>query len=414
LISRRGAVLGGLFLVLLTAIVTWGLATGAYGGGPGMRGLVRSLLRGTGFANLAVGLALVETRSAQVVHPDQLAQAALRGAVASLGDPYSQYLTPGAYRALLGNAAGRYTGIGIELQQDAEGDPVVDRVVAGSPADLAAYAGQPAGSAPGLRAGDRILRVDGQDAAGMDPGLLRSLIVGPAGSQVRLQVLRPAPAGPGQTLAFTLTRRAIELQAVTWAVLPGGIGYLAIAMFTQQSGPQMQAAVAALQARHVGAIVVDLRDDPGGLITAAQQVARYLLPGGVLAYLQPRGGARQAVAVTAPLPLGVPYAVLIDGHTASAAELVAGAIQDDGAAPLLGAPTFGKGSVQQVFPLAGGAALKLTVAHYLTPRGRVVDGVGITPDRAVPFPGQSADAMGQVATDPQLAAAVALLQARGA
>ena len=93
---------------------------------------------------------------------------------------------------------------------------------------------------------------------------------------------------------------------------------------------------------------------------------------------------------------------------------MAGAIQDDGAAPLLGAPTFGKGSVQQVFPLAGGAALKLTVAHYLTPRGRVVDGVGITPDRAVPFPGQSADAMGQVATDPQLAAAVALLQARGA
>lgn len=161
-------------------------------------------------------------------------------------------------------------------------------------------------------------------------------------------------------------------------------------------------------------MVLDLRNNPGGVLGAAVEVSRYFLPGGVVAYLQPRSGARVAFDVPSPRPLSMPFAVLINRNTASAAELLAGAIQDDHAAPLIGEQSFGKGVVQRVFPLSGGAALKLTVARYETPKGRDLGGKGLTPNMVVAFPGASSTTLGDPATDPQLAVAIARLEGRSA
>lgn len=428
MVSRRTAVLGGLLLVLLTFLATWGLASGVYAGPFGGRAALRGLERTPGFANLVRGLALLQEQ--YLVPPDMAAvsQAALRAAVASLGDPYSAYLNPQDYRAVRGSASGRYSGIGVEVEAGGSAGPMVTRVFPGSPAATTPYAGEAPGHQPGLLPGDRLVAVDGTPVAGMDPAAVRGRIVGPSGTTVRLEVARPvvagsappapAPAagapppaaGPGILLTFTFTRRAVEVQSVAWKALGGGIGYLDIEMFNSRTPAEVGAALTSLRAAGVRRLVLDLRDNPGGLLSSAVDVSRYFLPGGVVASLQPRSGPATVYRVASPMPLQMPLLVLVNHGTASAAEILAGAIQDDGAAPLLGSRTFGKGVVQRIFPLAGGAALKLTVGRYLTPRGRDLGGQGLTPDVSVSFPGATPATMGDPATDPQLAAAVRMLQ----
>ncbi len=411
MVSRRAAAAGGLALVLVTALLTWRIVTAFPGGLSGPRG------EGAAVAAVASGLRVIERRSLVPPNPQRLAAAVLEAAVSSLRDPHSSYLGPAAYAALRGAAAGRYSGVGIAVVQDAAGYPVVDRVVAGSPAALAAPRGAPPGRAPGLRPGDRLLSVNGRSIVGTDGATVRALLAGPAGTEVTLRILRPARARPAaaEQLTFTMVRRVLTVSALTWRALPGGVGDIAIAAFNARTPLEMASAVRALRARHVTGMVIDLRDDPGGLVSAAEQVARYLLPGGVVAYLQPRSGVRVPLPVPRPLlPLGVPYVVLVNGYSASAAELLAAAVQDDRAAPLVGERTFGKGSVQQIFPLPGGGALKLTVAHYITPGGRDVDAVGVRPDVEVAFPRATPARLGHLATDPQLAAAVALLARKAA
>lgn len=402
-VTRRAALIGAVLLVCATAALTWRLVSAPPGAG----------LRSPPAAAVAAGLGLIERRALHPPDPGRLAEAALRGAVSAVGDPHSAYLDPASYAALRAGAAGRHSGVGLVLIAGRGGDPVVDRVVAGSPAAMSAYTGAAPGAAPGLRPGDRLLSVDGRPTAGSGAAAVRGWLAGAPGTEVRVAVARPLAAGGSRRLEFVLVRRVFTVSAVSWSLLPGRIGDIAIAGFNAETAPQLAAAVAALRARGARAVVIDLRDDPGGLVSAAQQVARYLLPGGVLGYLQPGRGARQPVPVPRPLrPLGLPYAVLVNGYSASAAELLAAAVQDAGAAPVVGQRTFGKATVQRVFPLPGGAALKLTVARYLTPAGRDLGGRGVTPDVLIPFPDPPPGRIGRPATDPQLAAAMVLLQRR--
>ncbi len=405
MVSRRTALLGGIFLVVLTAIVTWGLATGAYGLRPGIRGQLNALLHARGGADLVQGLLLIQNRSLRAPNTQDVNQAALEGAVQALGDPYSSYLSPSAYQALRNSAQGQYSGIGIEVDSSETGRIVVFRVFPGSPAATTPFQGEPPGQPVGLEAGDVIVSVNGASVASEDKATVRAKVVGPAGSVVLLQVDRP---GVG-LLTFRLTRRPVALASVAYRELPGGTGYLEIQVFNAQTPAQVGDALAALHTAGMRRLVLDLRDNPGGVLTSAVQVAGFLLPPGVVTYLQPRGGARQALRLTSVHPLGVPFAVLVNGYTASAAELLAGAVQDDHRAPLVGERTFGKAVVQQIFPLAGGGALRLTVARYLTPKGRDINGSGLTPDDVVPFPNATVQAMGNPATDPQLAQAIRIL-----
>ncbi len=411
MISRRTATIGGALLVLLTL-----LATRAAGGWPwfSARGALAALQRQPGVSGLAEGLSLIAHQYYRQPDMAQVSAGALAGALRSLGDPYSQYLSPQAYRSLLGAASGRYTGIGVEVEPSAaSGLPVILRVLPGSPA-AGATATEPAGTPAGLRGGDRLVAVDGVSVRGMDVEAIQSRLAGPEGTRVRVTVDRSGPGGGVASLTFTMRRAPIVVQTVQARMLPRGVGYLAIQMFNAQTAAAVTRALDGLRARHLRALVVDLRDNPGGVLQAAVAVARDLVPPGVVTYLQPRGGPRQAIRVRRTRPLGVPLAVLINGRTASAAEVLAGAVKDRGAGVLVGEPTFGKAVVQRVFPLRGGGAVKLTTARYLTPDGHNLDVRGLAPNLAVAFPGESPGRVGQPATDPQLAAAVRLLRERAA
>ena len=348
---------------------------------------------GAGGGTLAAVAGLVRQRYLRPVPPGLLREGALRGMVAALGDPYSAYLSPGEWAAFQAVAQGEFVGVGVTLGPAPGGTAVVD-VLSGSPAARA-----------GLAPGAEILAVDGREAAGRPPAQVALWLRGRAGSRVWLTVRQA-----GKVRSVALRRAALTLPTVRARMLAGGIGYLRIYRFGAGTRAAAARALAALRRGGMRALVLDLRDDPGGLMSQAVAVARLLVRAGPVAAVQDRSGHR--VVYTAPGPgLGLPAAVLIDRGTASAAELLAGAIRDRHAGILIGGRTYGKGVVQQLFALPEGGALKLTVARYLTPNGTDLNGRGLAPQLAVPEPAGVLPG-DDPARDPQLARAWAWLRGR--
>ena len=407
MVARRTAVIWALVAILLTALVTWGATVWLDGFTGAPHGTVAHPALPSDQQGLLQGLGLIAEHFLHKPDMATVTAAALRGAVASLHDPYSGYMTPAQYRAMRAAAAGRYGGVGIEVAKGPEG-VVITHVVADSPAENTPYVGAPPGAALGLAAGDRVLAVNGQAVSGMDLVALRDAVQGAPGTLVQLEVERG-----GANLTFVLRRQEIATVSVTSRMLGSGVGYLRILNFTQGTPAQFNAQLAQLRVKGMRSLVLDLRGNPGGLLGSVLAVSRSVLPRGVVTYLQPRTGPRRAYRLSHTHPLRVPFVVLVNGHTASAAELLAGAIQDDQLAPLVGQRTYGKGVVQQIFPLADGGALRLTVAQYLTPNGRDINGVGIDPNETVAATVPGPD-LGNPAKDPQLAAALRLLRQRAA
>lgn len=407
-IARRTAMLAAVFLVLMTAILTWGLATGAYGGRVSGVGALRQLDRDPGFANLVRALNLI--RDHYIKRPDmsQVYAGAISGALRSLNDPYSGYFTPQAYTELNSSATGLYSGIGVQVEADSRGVPVVVHVFPGTPAATTRFQGAPARSLPGLQPGDRLVAVNGQAVKGLSLAEVAARIQGPVGTAVRVEVSRMAAGGRPRRLEFRLIRRAVAIVTVSAHLLPERIGYLAISGFNAKTPEEVGAALAALRRAGMRGLVLDLRDNPGGVLDAAVATGAYFLPRGPVTYLQGRQG-RQVFGLRRTKPLGLPMVVLVNRYTASAAEVLAGAIQDDHVAPLVGHRTFGKGIVQRVYGLEGGAGLRLTIAQYYTPKGRDINGKGLLPDVSVPARGGTAAGSGRVADDSPLKAALALL-----
>jgi carboxyl-terminal processing protease len=351
----------------------------------------------------------------------ELLYAAIRGMLARL-DPHSALYGPAAYRRLRQDTEGEFGGVGFELDGAAAGPPRVTRLLSGSPADRA-----------GIREGDEVLAIDGVAASARRPGALR----GPRGTRVELRLRRG-----GVELDRTLVREQLRLPSVRARSLGKGVGYLAIGRFHEATSADCAAAVGALAAAPGGltALLLDLRGNRGGVFDQAIKVADLFLAEGVIATVWSRGieverhAARRPGTVT-----DVPMIVLVDQDSASAAELVAAALRDHGRATLLGAPTFGKGSVQTYFDLPDGGGLKLTTARYATPSGQLLDGRGLVPDlvveafaeervvagggrRPASSPAPAADAgLGDlapdvrelVADDPQLAAALRMARRGG-
>ncbi len=402
MVARRTAALWGLVLVLFTAVITWGVTTWVDGLPPLGRGAAALPLPPADTDSLLQGLGLIARHALKPPDMARVTQAALGAAVTSLGDPYSGYLAPAAYRAMRNAASGRYAGVGIEVAEQA-GELVITRVLPDTPAADTPYVGAPAGAALGLAAGDRLLRINGRPVAHMDMASVGDAVQGAPGTLVQLEVQRG-----GVRLTFSLKRREITVASVTSRLLAPGLGYIRIRLFNYGTPGQFAAQLARLRGEGMRELVLDLRNNPGGLLSSVVGVARWVLPAGVVTYLQPRNGPRHAYRLTRTHPLTIPFVVLVNGHTASAAELLAAAIQDDRLAPLVGERTYGKGVVQQIFPLANGGALRLTVARYLSPDGRDINGVGVTPNETVPAQ-RTGDQLGNLATDPQLAAALRLL-----
>ena len=303
------------------------------------------------------------------VDDHQLLQAAVRGMVSSL-DPYSAYLDGDDYDEVKISSSGEYSGVGIEVSMED------DQVVVIAPFD-----GSPAAQA-GIRSGDVIVTIDGVP---VNPTTLDDTIGkmrGTEGSQVKIGVMREGNAEP---LLFTLKRSRVELHSVKAELLEPGYGYVRISQFSETTGEDFKAALKDLRKRNnapLTGLVLDMRDNPGGVLEAAVAVADTFLESGVIVSAKGRtpDSKFEMDATPGDALNGAPLVVLVNGGSASAAEIVAGALKDHHRAKLMGRTTFGKGSVQTIMPLGDDRAIKLTTSLYYTPSGVSINHVGIAPD----------------------------------
>ncbi len=281
-------------------------------------------------------------------------------------DVYSEYYTEEGYQELLEeNLQGTYSGIGIGLQQDAETMLVtVVRVYEDSPAEEA-----------GVLVGDYVYQVDEYDATTMDLDEIVSHIRGEENTSVHLVVYRD-----GQELEFDIPRKSLNYETVTSDMLEDQVGYIEVTEFTASTGEQFEAALDDLLEQGMEALIVDLRYNTGGVFDVACEMVDDILPEGLIVYTEDRQGNRETVNSTDDRSLDIPLAVLVNGFSASASEIFAGAIQDREAGILVGTTTYGKGVVQTVRQLTDGSAVKLTTSRYFTPSGTCIQDIGITPD----------------------------------
>lgn len=357
-------------------------------------------------------LAHIENQYVDELPERELVYGAVDGLLARL-DPHSAFLRPEVYRAMREETSGEFEGVGIELSAR-DGDLVVVAPVADSPGERA-----------GIRHGDRIVEIDGAPARSLGAQEASRRMKGPAGTTVRLTILREGSPRP---LVLALVRDRVRTQSVDWRVADRarGIAYVRIRLFQERTDRALKKALDGARAELGGelrGLVLDLRSDPGGLLEQAVKVADRFLEDGIIVSTETRGGRSVEVerAHAKDTEPGYPMAVLVNGGSASASEIVAGALQDHGRAAIVGTRTFGKGSVQQVIDLPDGSGLKLTIARYYTPLHRSIQDRGIEPDLVVPelpegggphSPGVKPAARGEVAPDPQLAAALTQLASR--
>jgi carboxyl-terminal processing protease len=302
-----------------------------------------------------------------------LMRAALRGLLADL-DPHSAYLEKPDAESFTEQATGKYVGVGVELEMRAGHILTVVAPIDGSPAAKA-----------GIRTGDVIIAIDGKPISAGDVDSASRGLRGPAGSQVKVTLLREGDKSPREV---TLVRAAIKLDSVSYRMLEPGYGYLRISSIQTDSGLRMASGITALNAQAGGklhGLVLDLRSNPGGLLDASIAAADTVLEDGVIVSTRGRLANSNSVYRAKPGDLlsGAPMVVLIDGGTASAAEVMAGALHDQHRALLMGSRTFGKGSIQSVVSLANGDAVKLTTGRYFTPSGESIQAHGIVPDIAL-------------------------------
>lgn len=331
----------------------------------------------------------------QAYHPaneTSMTAGAIEGMLASLGDPYAAYFDAKHYQYLQEQNSGEFFGIGIVITTK-DKIPTVVSVIAGTPAAKA-----------GLKAGDRIVRVGSVTKKAWDLDEVVSLIRGPKGTKVVLGIQR----GKAKPFSVRVVRDKIEAPNSTSKMLAGSVGYVRLFSFNEKSGSDVRTAIEKLDKRGAKGYILDLRDNPGGLLTAAVDVASLFVKDGVVVTVKQRSGSPEVYRASGHLATGKPLVVLINGDSASASEIVSGALQDYGRAKLVGVKSYGKGSVQQIDQLSFGGALKLTIAHYFTPKDRSIDKVGLTPDIVVKM--NAADQR-NATTDTQLKKAAEVLRA---
>ena len=320
-----------------------------------------------------LGRVLVEVENEYVdpVDRTKLVNGAIKGMVAEL-DPHSSYMPPEEFQAFQSDTEGQFGGVGIEVETKSD-QLVVLAPIEGSPAERA-----------GVRSGDLIVSVDGKDPTSEPFDKLVKHLRGAPGSHVKMGVRR---RGVSELLTFDLVREVIRVPSVSYKLLVGNVAYVRIKQFQERTHEELLSAASTLRARAGGklsGVILDLRSDPGGLVDQAADVADEFLDEGVIYTTRHRGKvvdevtARPGGAFAEP-----PCVLLVNEYTASASELVAGALQDHKRASVVGEPTFGKGSVQAIVSLPGGAGMRLTIARYYTPSGHAIQADGVHPDVTV-------------------------------
>lgn len=333
----------------------------------------------------------VESAQSNLRRPMAAAYGAIGGMVAALGDANSAFYTPEAFASFIRRTRGdEFVGIGIVLETK-DGQAVIADVLEDSPA-----------AESGLRAGDVVVSVDGQATIGLSLDRVSDMIRGAAGSQVVLRIRRQGE----QEMTATMVRRRIVQRVVSAKLLPSGIGHLRLTQFTESSSELVARALAGLLEQGAKGIVLDLRGNPGGLLEASVNIASHFMERGAVVTLESRRGATTHSVVPRTPKFSGPLVVVVDRGSASASEVVAGALQDAGI-KVIGTRTYGKGTVQAIYTFPRDqSGLRVTIARYLTPTGRDVEGRGLTPDFEVTTAGAPIGS----ADDLALNRAIALLQ----
>lgn len=377
--SKRKVIVGAILLVVLTFMATVG----------GFFYLLR--VNSSDIASTLKffrALHIVKSRYVEDVPMDTLMTGAVKGMVASLGDPHSVYMDQKMFKEFMIETEGSFGGVGIVVGVKDKMLTVVSPIE-GTPGDKA-----------GIKSGDRIIKIDGQDTKDMTLDEAVSKIRGPEGSQVTLLISRGSEAPKD----YTLTRSNIQIKTVSGKMLPNNIGYIRVSMFNENTANDFNRKYQELEKEGMKGLVLDLRDNPGGLLAESVKVANKLVPKGPIVSVVTKDGTRETHTSNLEA-VKYPLAVLVNGGSASASEIVAGAVQDTGSGTLVGTKTYGKGSVQTLMKL-GEDAVKLTIAKYLTPADRSINGIGIEPDVKVEAGGRDSS------VDVQLDKAVEVIKSK--
>ena len=310
------------------------------------------------------------------VSSEELADGIYRGILMALDDPYSEYFTAEELTALMNQTQGIYYGIGAYVSLDeATGLPKISGIIEGAPAEAAQ-----------LRTNDIIYEVNGESTYGLSLSEAVALIKGEEGTEVVLTIIRE---GESDYLKVPVTRAKVESPTVNFEMLDETTAYIQIVEFDDVTVDQFAEALAVAKGSGMEGLILDLRANPGGSLDAVVDIAEMLLPKGMIVYTEDKYGERIEYKCDGKREFEQPMVVLVDMNSASAAEILAGAIQDYGVGTLVGTTTFGKGIVQQVIPYSDGSAVKITISSYFTPNGRNIHEVGIEPDVVCEFDGEA-------------------------
>ena len=309
---------------------------------------------------------LIDQNYLDEVDEDSLKEGIYTGLLYGLGDPYSRYYTEEEYEEESRGTEGSYAGIGISITRNTEGGILVVECYEGGPADLA-----------GLQKNDVITAVTGTDVTDLTPADVSQMIREKEDGTSVLTVYHQEENEP-EDISVTVSN--VELPTVSYEMLEDSIGYLRITEFTMVTPQQFENAYKDLQEKGMEKLIVDLRDNPGGVLSSVCDVLRQILPEGLIVYTEDKYGEKQEMKCDGDTPIDIPLAVLVNENSASASEIFAGAVKDYGIGTIVGTTTYGKGIVQSLQKLSDGSAVKLTTARYYTPKGNDIHKVGITPD----------------------------------
>ena len=354
----QGALCGALAVILIAGLVSCGV--------------VKNVLSDDTEKKLKNMKYLISEYYLNEYNDKELENGLLEGYIAGLDDPYSVYYDEENTQALMESVQGEYSGIGAVLSQDLEtGIITMIRIYEDSPAMKA-----------GLKDGDVLYKVGDIEVTGEDLSEMVTHIKGEKGTEVELTVYRE---GVEEPITVTAVRDEIEIETVTYKMLEEQIGYIAVSEFEEKTCGQYEEAIADLTAQGMKGLIVDLRNNPGGSLSAVCDMADVMLPEGLIVYTEDKNGEKTEYKSTAEEVFDKPLAVLVNGNSASASEIYSGAIQDHKIGTIVGTQTYGKGVVQSVYDLKDGTCLKLTVSEYFTPNGRTIHGEGVTPDVEVEY-----------------------------
>ena len=361
----QGALCGALAMLLVAGLVSCGLKMKDSGSG-------KDAVDGSTQKKVSELKELIDQNYMGDVDEKQLEEGIYKGFISGLDDPYSVYYDEEETKSLYETTEGEYQGIGAVLSQNmSTGIITLVQIYDDSPAMKA-----------GLKDNDILYKVNGEEVTGVELTEVVSHIKGEKGTTVEMTVLRGAD---NEEVTVTATRDTVEAQTVKYRMMDGQIGYVSVSEFDSVTYDQYQKALKDLEGQGMKGLVVDLRNNPGGNLNTVCDMLDLMLPKGLIVYTEDKDGNRQEASSDDENQFTLPLAVLVNGNSASASEIYAGAIQDYGIGDIVGTQTYGKGVVQQIFDLKDDTCVKLTIAKYFTPKGRSINGKGITPDVEVEY-----------------------------